>query len=708
MKNFQYKLVLLSVLLVLVGLTGCFNKGSDSLATDVKQDYPVADVSFVIAGSNIKANTLRASGEQPGVTFELKLIDKQSSNMPVVRLRKVAQVSADGDSYNATVKFEDVPALPCLAKMAISNGSIIDAADSKPYSTWVGLKNLVPSSENSIELFGKGSQVASEVAAVLLDELTEADANVATLPEPLIAKVEETVAEMDLTDADVYENSLTSFNQQWAPDAPPEDAEFDLPTGYTSVAFPASDSAANLTISNFNSDSEVYLVLMNRGTSYATPEWFASKDSANIRANPVFIADNKGSKTSATDEYDFHLWLRRVAYSLPAPEETGPLIRSSLRAVAYNTPDTFQAHLSSGFANEIDATCKKIADIPGTTKQIYYFVDDNDLGRSNLSTVLDAINTNWMNIYETNRSIFGSEPEGTLNNGINAQNFYIFLSSRLYTAGYFYSGDLVLKAQVSGGYSNQRKMFYLQYPDASTDLDREISDLSSTMAHEFQHMIHYYQKRNLYQVTADFDYNTWIDEAMSGYAEYINGYKIENGMNQSKALQSNKYFSRISSIRLDNWHLDGDLDDNVHAHYGKAYLFGVWLAQNYGTSGAVANLLSHQELGVEAVEAFTGESFEQVAAKFLMAMQVNDSRGGVYGIKNLDLNSTYSFGDSWAPVTLTGPKTDLIDFSGPTSGSRSVAPFAATYAKITGGTGTNLNLDVTLPNGVSVFQLKKN
>jgi hypothetical protein len=91
-----------------------------------------------------------------------------------------------------------------------------------------------------------------------------------------------------------------------------------------------------------------------------------------------------------------------------------------------------------------------------------------------------------------------------------------------------------------------------------------------------------------------------------------------------------------------------------------------------------------------------------------MALLVNDTKGGVYGIKGLDLTANYSFGSGWSDVQLTGPNMTVVDFTAGNSDSQSVSSFAAAYVKITGGTGGNLSVTAILPAGVSLFQLKKN
>jgi hypothetical protein len=267
------------------------------------------------------------------------------------------------------------------------------------------------------------------------------------------------------------------------------------------------------------------------------------------------------------------------------------------------------------------------------------------------------------------------------------------LSRKIYTAGYFYGGDLYLASQVAD-YSNEKKMFYPQVPALieQNELDYETDRLASTMAHEFQHMIHFNLNQNQ---------EAWLDEAMSGYAEHINEYKIENGKNQSKALQVNQFFANPASVSLVNW-------TGSHADYGEVFLFGVWLAQNFGSNGSVQSLLTLSDTGASAVTNFAGQTFDIVFAKFMMALLINDTNGGVYGFTNLNLTGEYSFWPGLANVTLTGPAMTTVDFSAATSAQPSIYPYAAAYIKVINGTGTTLNVSATLPTGVSLFQLKKN
>lgn len=679
----------LVALLFIVALPGCFNDSSSPVQVAPLEKELRTNVTFVINGLG-NPSSIRAAAT-PEVLFQLQLLDVSSSTNPVILLKKIGNVTAVAGGYQAVVEFTNVPVLPALAKMTITSGHIVDATDSVSYSTWVGLNDLVSGPINMITLHGEGGKTATDVAANLLGTLISTPTNVAILPTPIIDKINGIVAGLNLSSPTVYADALSAYNQLY-PISPPADAEFTLPTGYTSIAYPKKDAATSLSISNFSATSQVYLVLMNRSSLSQTPFWSVSRAVANLRASRAAV--NVPGMSQPNEEQKFHLWLRSQNKELPPPQAFSPGVRPSMRAVALNDQLPFTAYIdhdsntsTAAVKGTVTAACSKIVDLT-PTKKAYFFLDIADSNLPGVSSILDGMATAWSSIYAKNRDIFGAEPEGSYN-GLAVNDFYILMSTKIYTAGYFYSGDLYPAATPGVDYSNEKKMFYLQYPSSIANLSYEIDSLASTMAHEFQHMIHFNINSNQ---------TTWLDEAMSGYAEFINGYKIENGKNQSKALQVNYFFNTPSSVSLTNF-------TGGHENYGQVYLFGEWLAQNFGSNGSVQTLLPMT--GTAAVAAFSGQTFDTIFARFMMSLMVNDTTGGVYGFSGLDLTGTYSY-PGLSNVTLTGPKMATVDFSGATAGSPAISPYAAAYVKITNGIGTALNVNATLSSGISLFELKKN
>lgn len=716
MGNGRFGSGLLILLVSLALMTGCFfnkdGRGSSATQNPEILAEPLTSVRFEISLPAENSSLRAATGDVPQVFFELRLLDRSSSSSPVVMLRKQAQIVASDSGFIASTIFENVAVLPAIASMSINGGYLV-GVDSKQYRVWVGRKDLVAASENVITLVGQGDKSTVDVAVNLLDRLIATPANVATLALPIFEKVDGIVAGLNLSSTTVYDDAYAAYNAAYAPITVPADSEFDPPADYASLAFPATGSV-QLVMPAFTAASEAWVVMMNRSSGSLSPSWSVPiAGSASLRKSAAAEGTSEfSSLLPSGEEMAFHLRLRRLN---PGRTQSGSsslsTLKPSIRAVSVNDSENFRAYIISNnqvIYSAVSATCRKIA-LLQNGRQAFFFVDNDDLAVAGLDSVLSGLETNWSvastGIYDKNRSIFGEEPPGTLNSS-NLDDFnsngdiYMLISRKIYTAGYFWGTDLYPATVFAE--SNHKKIFFLQLSSSFSDLNREINDISATMAHEFQHMIHFWQKRKLPQSDA------WLDEAMSGYAEYINGFRIENQNNQSKALQANYYFERVNSIRVDKWHLETDTNLVMGAHYGKAFLFGIWLAQNYSLNGSVQNLLSVQLTEKSAVEAFTGESFDKTFAKFMLALAVNNSAGGTYGFKGLDLTSTYSFGPDLSAVTLTGPARRTVSVaSAGDSASPALSPYTAAYVNIIGGNGGNVTINATLPTGVSLFQLQK-
>ncbi|PKL47080.1 MAG: hypothetical protein CVV42_14390 [Candidatus Riflebacteria bacterium HGW-Riflebacteria-2] len=486
----------------------------------------------------------------------------------------------------------------------------------------------------------------------------------------------------------------------------PASAQFAVPSTYTSEpgAFPTVGPNVELTLNNFTNTSEALMVFANMSNSQQQLTWNVDKlstaasrrDSVVLKKN---IVDNSGP---VSQEHSFHLMLRQQAQRQQRFGQAAPSsLRASTRAVAVNDEQSFTVYVSNDQTETITAVCKNTELLAGTDKRFHIFVEKSSASKPYIDYVAGKLAENWQNIYLKNRQIFGEEPTGVLDNGVNATDFYIVISPKVFTAGYFFTGDLNLTSVTPT--SNQKKIFFLQLENITTDdeRDRSINTLSATMAHEFQHMIHFWQRGS--------NSDIWLEEAMSGYAEYINGYRIENKNNQSKALQVNFYFERVSEIQLDVWHSSTDSDAVVNSHYGKVFLFGVWLAQNYGASGSVVSLLKSKTSDVAAIEAFTGKNFGELYSKFMLALIINnpaaDNDG--YGIDELDLKSLRTFDYGLKDVQLTGPHVDSVGATVESLARPTIAPRAAVYVKVVDGDGSSVWLASTLPAGTALYQLRK-
>ncbi|PKL42593.1 MAG: hypothetical protein CVV41_13675 [Candidatus Riflebacteria bacterium HGW-Riflebacteria-1] len=486
----------------------------------------------------------------------------------------------------------------------------------------------------------------------------------------------------------------------------PTSNQLTVPAAFSSVdgAFPTIGPNVELELANFTNTSEALMVFVNMTGQTQQLTWGAEElPTAASRRGAIIAGRREIDKQGVrSPEHAFHLMLRQQSQRQRrlGPASQQPLRASARSAVAVNDTQSFNLYVSDTQNKPVSAICKHTELLAGTDKKFHIFVD-NSVNMAQVAGIVGDIANNWTKIYKKNRDIFGEEPTGVLDNGVDATDFYIVISPQVFTAGYFYTGDLNLTSATSD--SNQKKIFFLKLESIASvdDKARAVNVLSATMAHEFQHMIHFWQRGS--------NSDIWLEEAMSGYAEYINDYKIENGINQSKALQAKLYFDQVSDVQLDAWHLSNDHPDTVNAHYGKVFLFGIWLAQNYGSSGSVVSLLKNKTSDIAAIEAFTGKNFGELYAKFMLALIVNNpaADNGGYGINGLDLAGTYPFINGLESVKLTGPAVANVAATTDSSSSPTIAPRAAVYVRVTGGKGNGLWLTATLPAGTALFQLRK-
>lgn len=230
--------------------------------------------------------------------------------------------------------------------------------------------------------------------------------------------------------------------------------------------------------------------------------------------------------------------------------------------------------------------------------------------------------------------------------------------------GYFSSEDEYPTSVFQ--YSNERQMIYVNLDGNSppgTDF------YNATLAHEFQHMIHWYWH------PAD---PSWANEGMSVLAQHINHFD-SGGVDQA--------FLQSPDTMLGGW--TDDQNANVE-HYGAGYLFMDYFAEHYGGYGVLKELLqdpAQTPLNFDDVLAKHGykDTFNDVFAKFVVANLVNDpaAANGIYAYPTIqdqqvtvqDTVSTYPFTDGGAAMPAT------------------VHQYAAHYYKFQGGgAGTTLNL----------------
>ncbi|MGH2521592.1 MAG: hypothetical protein ACRDH2_03725 [Anaerolineales bacterium] len=240
------------------------------------------------------------------------------------------------------------------------------------------------------------------------------------------------------------------------------------------------------------------------------------------------------------------------------------------------------------------------------TENAYFFAENGvDANPAEVKRLLDTFQNE---IYPTNRQFFGEE----WNPGVDGDPHLYILYTRGLGAnvgGYYSSSDEY--SRLAHEFSNEKEMFYASAAGVSPGDEY----MYSTLAHEFQHMIHWYQDRNE---------ETWMNEGASVLAEVLNGYSPSG---------SQFGFVAQADLQLTDW-VTSDHPD-FGAHYGAAFMFMAYFFDRFGSEATQA-LVAHSSNGLRAVDETLAElgltgsaagrplTSEEVFADWAVANYLND------------------------------------------------------------------------------------
>jgi immune inhibitor A len=218
---------------------------------------------------------------------------------------------------------------------------------------------------------------------------------------------------------------------------------------------------------------------------------------------------------------------------------------------------------------QVQATLRYVSD------HLYFWIENGVNYRpSDLNRLGDTFENE---IYPTNREFFGSEWKPGVDNDPHLYVLYARgLGSNI--AGYFSSVDSL--HPLAHPYSNAHEMFLL----SADNVFLGEQYIYSTMAHEFQHMIHWHLDRNE---------ETWLNEGFSVLAELLNGYDT-GGFDYLYVSQPD--------LQLNTW----PSSPNSSPHYGASFLFVSYFLDRFG-DGATQALVAHPDNGMVSIDAVLEE-----------------------------------------------------------------------------------------------------
>jgi immune inhibitor A len=209
------------------------------------------------------------------------------------------------------------------------------------------------------------------------------------------------------------------------------------------------------------------------------------------------------------------------------------------------------------------------------TDHLYFWIENGvDFDQGDLRELSETFENQ---IYPVNRAFFGSEWTPGVDND---PHLYVLYAGGLGNslAGYFSSGDAI--HPLASEYSNAHEMFLINADNVSLDGKY----IYATMAHEFQHMIHWYRDRNE---------ETWMNEGFSVLAELLNDFSV--GV-------FDRLYVMDPDLQLTTWSGSGENS----AHYGASFLFLAYFLDRFGEQATQA-LVAHPDNGMDSIDAVLRE-----------------------------------------------------------------------------------------------------
>ena len=236
------------------------------------------------------------------------------------------------------------------------------------------------------------------------------------------------------------------------------------------------------------------------------------------------------------------------------------------------------------------------------------------------------------------------------------------------TLGYYYARDNYRKTSLSA--SNEKLMFTIDAvlfakPDQGAwSLSHYWpSQMISTLAHEFTHMIYFYQ----HEVFRGLKSNIAINEMSAQCVEDLVANKIKgdgprgvpygapsagySGNTEGRLPLYNSY----NDYTLLDW---SENSDETLTNYSKTYALGAYLMRNYGGTNFIRELLQNNYTGATSIVASINtnggsvDSYGDVLQQFGAATLLSDK---------MDMETGYRFnrGDEWSKSTINGITYDL-------------------------------------------------
>ena len=257
-------------------------------------------------------------------------------------------------------------------------------------------------------------------------------------------------------------------------------------------------------------------------------------------------------------------------FAHPAGERRNePVLSAPVREqIETGQVDVFYTHIPE---QKVKATCV------GIGEHLYLYVENSVLQMVNEIDTAEIIRVFDTKIYPNAQRHFGSEWKPGLDRDLRITILMHDVgrdrSARDY-AGYFSPADQHLDAS----YSNRREMIYM---DTYSFRDRSRWTFFSSLAHEFVHLVNWYQNGGRTD-------QRWLEEGMASFSEWI-------------------IYRKIHSIYVEGYLKNPTVSlhslDHPDLYYGASFLLLLYLYENHGGQNFIRQLIAEDLLGLAGVEA---------------------------------------------------------------------------------------------------------
>ncbi|MCR5620966.1 MAG: hypothetical protein K6G18_03845 [Treponema sp.] len=321
------------------------------------------------------------------------------------------------------------------------------------------------------------------------------------------------------------------------------------------------------------------------------------------------------------------------------------------------------AAICSSFADKFDGIYGKVRELFGEeSDEIYYYYSNGEFKPESMSRLSDT------GMYDkthnkVNIVIYDIGGDAGSANGGGVVGYF-------YAKDYFPNGTDIQKLTGKGysqaeqilSYSNEGKYFYVDSKYAVNDTTM----VYSTLAHEFQHMVHWNQKTMKQDLESGSGFNEMLSMLCEDLLQSYLGLDDDDSPKARLPLFEKCYPDVGLEYRDSSSYL-------TLLSYADNYAFGAWLARNFGGAQLVKALSTNAYVDAKSIEAATGKSMEYLlkwyavscldrnSARLSPSYTFNRAAGELSAINlwtlSSSLDSTYAETKSSGYYKFDGPAT---------------------------------------------------